>query len=196
MRPALLVFLYGLAVAWHVPALLTRLTARGVSARLGLVAWLAAMVSVLASAAAALQFLVRAAAAGWSGLAVAVCRSVAGGACAPATYRNAIFELALAVAAIAAVLAVTVLAWRYGRSVQQGQRRTRAHAEGARVAGRRLPVPALPWCWMSRSRPRTACPAGPALSCSPAAPWLSSIPRSSRPCLRTSARTWPAAITC
>ena len=139
MRPALLVFLYGLAVAWHVPALLTRLTARGVSARLGLAAWLAAMVSVLASAAAALQFLVRAAAAGWSGLAVAVCRSVAGGACAPATYRNAIFELALAVAAIAAVLAVTVLAWRYGRGVQQGQRRTRAHAEGARVAGRRLP---------------------------------------------------------
>jgi Zn-dependent protease with chaperone function len=97
------------------------------------------MVSVLASAAAALQFLVRAAVAGWSGLAVAVCRSVAGGTCAQATYRNAIFELALAVAAIAAAAAVTVLAWRYGRSVQQGQRRTRAHAEGARVAGRRLP---------------------------------------------------------
>ena len=139
MRPALLVFLYGLAVAWYVPALLTRLTARGISARLGLTAWLTAMVSVLAAVAAALQFLVRAAVAGWSGLAEAVCRSVAGGACAPATYRNAIFELALGVAAIAAMLTVTVLAWRYGRSVQQGQRRTRAHAEGARIAGCRLP---------------------------------------------------------
>ena len=154
------------------------------------------MVSVLASAAAALQFLVRAAAAGWSGLAVAVCRSVAGGACAPATYRNAIFELALAVAAIAAVLAVSVLAWRYGRSVQQGQRRTRAHAEGARVAGRRKRCRAPAVVLDVPQPPRTACPAGPALSCSPAAPWLSSIPRSSRPCLRTSARTWPAAITC
>jgi hypothetical protein len=38
MRPALLVFLYGLAVAWYVPALLTRLTARGISVRLGLMA--------------------------------------------------------------------------------------------------------------------------------------------------------------
>src|ERR1022692_5323615 len=139
MRPALLVFLYGLAVAWYVPALLTRLTARGTSARLGLTAWLTAMVSVLAAVAAALQFLVRAAVAGWSGRAEAVCRSVAGGACAPATYRNAIFELALGVAAIAAMLTVTVLAWQYGRSVRQGQRRTRAPAEGARIAGCRLP---------------------------------------------------------
>jgi Zn-dependent protease with chaperone function len=139
MRPALLVFLYGLAVAWYVPPLLTRLTACGISARLGLVAWLTAMASVLASVAVALQFLVRAAIAGWSGLAEAVCRSVAGGACAPATYRNAIFELALAVAAIAAAATVTVLAWRYGRGMQRGQRRTRAHAEGARIAGRALP---------------------------------------------------------
>ena len=139
MRPALLVFLYGLAVAWYVPALLTRLTARGISARLGLMAWLTAMASVLAAVAAALQFLVRAAVAGWSGLAEAVCRSVTGGACAPATYRNAIFELALGVAAIAAMLTAIALAWRYGRSVQQGQRRTRAHAEGARIAGCRLP---------------------------------------------------------
>src|ERR1022692_741725 len=107
MRAALLVFLYGLAVAWYVPALLTRLTARGISARLGLMAWLTATVSVLASALAALQFLVRAAVAGWPGLAETVCRSVAGGACAPATYRSAIFELALGVAAIAAAATAT-----------------------------------------------------------------------------------------
>jgi len=139
MRPALLMFLYALAVAWWVPALLTRLTARGISARLGLAAWLAAMVSALASAVVALQFLVRAAIAGWSRLAEAVCRSVAGGACAPVVYRSAIFELALGVAAIVAALTVAVLAWRYGRSVQRAQRRTRAHAEVARMTGRRLP---------------------------------------------------------
>jgi len=97
------------------------------------------MLSVLASALVALQFLVRAPIAGWSGLAEAVCRSVAGGGCTPAVYRSALFESALGLASIAVALAVTVLAWRYGRSVQQGQRRTRAHAEVARITGRRLP---------------------------------------------------------
>jgi Zn-dependent protease with chaperone function len=139
VRPALLVVLYALALAWYAPALLARLTARGVSARLGVAAWSTAMLSVLVSALVALQFLVRAAIAGWSGLAEVVCRSVAGGACAPAVYRSAIFEFALGVTAIAAALTVTVLAWRYGRSVQRGQRQTRVHAEVARITGRRLP---------------------------------------------------------
>jgi Zn-dependent protease with chaperone function len=139
VRPALLVLGYALAVAWYAPALLRRLTARGISARLGLAAWSTAVLSVLASALVALQFLVREAIAGWPGLAEAVCRSVAGGACTPSVYRSALFEFALAVTAIAAALAVVVLAWRYGRSVQRGQRRTRAHAEVARITGRRLP---------------------------------------------------------
>jgi hypothetical protein len=68
-------------VACWAPALLSRLTARGISPRLGLAAWLTAMASALASAA-ALEFLVRAAADGWSRLADMVCRSVAGHACA------------------------------------------------------------------------------------------------------------------
>ena len=38
MRPALLLFGYALAVAWWAPALLSRLTARGISPRLGLAA--------------------------------------------------------------------------------------------------------------------------------------------------------------
>ena len=139
MRPALLVFLYALAVAWYLPGLLLRLTARGISARLGLAAWLTAMASVLASAVAALQFLVGAAIAGWSRLAAVVCRSVAGAACAPTIYRSAIFELGLGAAATVAALTVAVLTWRYGRGVQQAQRRTRAHAEAARITGCRLP---------------------------------------------------------
>jgi Zn-dependent protease with chaperone function len=139
MRAAVLVFLYAAALAWYVPAPLRRLTAGGVRPRLGLAAWLTAMVSVLATAATGVQILIGAAIAGWSGLAEAVCRSVAGGACTPAVYRSAIFELALGVAAVAAALIVAVLAWRYGRSVQRAQRQTRAHGEVARLTGRRLP---------------------------------------------------------
>jgi Peptidase family M48 len=139
VRPALLALLYALAVAWYLPALLVRLTARGSSARLGLAAWLTAMASVLVSLLVALQFLARAAVAAWSRLAEAVCRSVAGGACVPAVYQSAIFELALGLATLAAALTLAVLAWRYGRGVQRGQRLTREHAEIARMTCRRLP---------------------------------------------------------
>jgi Zn-dependent protease with chaperone function len=138
MRPALLVFIYALAVAWYVPPLLVRLTAPGISARIGLGAWLTVMASVLASVAMALFLLVRAAIVGWSGLAEAVCRSVAGGACTPTVYRSAAFEFTLAIAATVAALTAAALAWRYGRSVQRAQQRTRAHAEVARMTGRRL----------------------------------------------------------
>ena len=61
MNGALLVFGYTLAMAWSVPVLLSRLTRQGISARLGLAAWLAAMASVLASAVAAVVMLAGAA---------------------------------------------------------------------------------------------------------------------------------------
>lgn len=134
-----MVFGYALAVAWLAPLLLTRLTARGISARLGLAAWLTAMVSAVALAVAALQFLVRAAITGWPSLAEAVCRSVTGTACAPTLYKSAAFEAALGAVALLGTLTAAVLAWRYGRSVQRARRRTRAHAELARMTGRRLP---------------------------------------------------------
>jgi Zn-dependent protease with chaperone function len=144
MSPALLVFGYAVAVAWGTPALLTRLTSAGLSARLGLAAWLTAMTSALASLAVAMTYLVSAAITGWSQLAEAVCRSVAGGACTAVVYRSAVFELGLGLATIAATLALAVLAWRYGRSVQRAQRRTRAHAEAALITGRRLPENGAP----------------------------------------------------
>lgn len=139
MRPALLVFGYALLVAWLAPPLLTRLTARGIGARLGLAAWLTAMASVVACAIAALQFLVRAAITGWPSLAEAVCRSVTGTACAPTVYKSAAFEAGLGATALLATLAAAVLAWRYGRSVQRARRRTHEHAEVARMTGRSLP---------------------------------------------------------
>jgi len=139
VKAALLVFVYAVAVAWLAPWLLARLTARGISARLGLAAWLTAMASALVSGVVALQFLVRAAITGWPSLAEAVCRSVAGSACAPTVYKSAAFEIALAATALLGTLATAVLAWRYGRSVQRARRDTRAHAEAARMTGRSLP---------------------------------------------------------
>jgi Zn-dependent protease with chaperone function len=139
MRPALLVLGYALVVAWCVPALLCRLTAGGASARLGLTAWLTAMANALVSATAAVAFLVAGAVAGWPGLAEVVCRSVAGRACVPTVYRSAAFELGLGLAAAAATVAAVMLAWRYGRGLLRAGRRTRAHAEAARITGRKLP---------------------------------------------------------
>ena len=136
--PALL-FGYAVAVACRTPALLGRLTAGGISARLGLAAWLTAMASALAAAAVALQYLAKAAITGWSRLAEVVCRSVSGHACTATGYQGAAVEFALGAAAIVAGLAAAVLAWRYGRSVQRAQRQTRAHADVARITGRRLP---------------------------------------------------------
>jgi Zn-dependent protease with chaperone function len=140
MRGALLVFGYTLAMAWSVPVLLSRLTRHGISARLGLAAWLTALASVLASAGAAVALLAGAAIAGLPRLAEVVCRSVAGRACTPVVYRSAAFEVPLGAAAIVATLAAALLAWRYGRALQRAGRRTRAHAEAARITGRRLPV--------------------------------------------------------
>jgi Zn-dependent protease with chaperone function len=139
MSGALAVFGYALAVAWGVPVLLARLTRHGVSARLGLAAWLTAMASVLASAGTAVALLAGAAVVGWPRLAVAVCRSVAGRACTPVVYRSAVFEVPLAVAAVAVTLTVAALGWRYCLGMHRSRRRTRAHAEAARITGRQLP---------------------------------------------------------
>jgi Zn-dependent protease with chaperone function len=138
MIAALLLSGYALIVAWSASVLLTPLTSRGISARLGLTAWLTAMASVLASLVTALGFLVTAAVASWPGLAEDMCRSVAGRACTPLVYRS-VFEFGLSVAAMAAAVTSAVLAWRYGRHVQRARQGSRAHAEAARVTGRRLP---------------------------------------------------------
>jgi Zn-dependent protease with chaperone function len=138
VTPALLELGYGVAVAWLAPRALIRLTASGISARYGIAAWVTAMLTVLGAAAAAVQFLLRAAVAGWPALAQALCRSVAGNACTPTVYRSALFEFGLAVLASGVVLTAAILAWRFGRGVQLAQRNSRAHAAIAQVAGRRL----------------------------------------------------------
>jgi Zn-dependent protease with chaperone function len=136
---ALLAMAYAVVVAWWVPILLGRLTLGGLSARLGLAAWLAAMASVLISAEAAVLFLVKAAIAGWPGLAEALCRSVAGRVCDAAVYRSAAFELGVSLAAVLAASAAAAVAWRYGRRLRRSHRQTRAHAQAAPIVGRPLP---------------------------------------------------------
>lgn len=138
MRPTLLIFGYALAIAWVVPLPLRWLSEPGVSPRLGLTAWLTAMVSVLGCVMAALMLLARAAIAGWPAFARTVCESVSAGTCPPAVYRSAAYELGLAAAAFLGGIAMTVLGWRYGRSLRRASVRTRAHAEAARITGHRV----------------------------------------------------------
>jgi Zn-dependent protease with chaperone function len=138
MAAALIVLLYSVTVAWLVPSALSRLTASGIGARLGVAVWLTAMASVLFSGGVSLFFLIRAAADGWAQLAEVVCRSVTGGTCTPVVYRSALFELGLGIVAVLAAYTSAVLAVRYGRRIQAAQRRTRSHAEAAFLTGRRL----------------------------------------------------------
>jgi Zn-dependent protease with chaperone function len=139
MRPALALFGYALAVSWCLSPPLTRLTGRGVSVRLGLAAWLSAMGSALVAAGLGIQALFGTVRADWPSLTRAVCRSVAGSACTPVVYRSALAELGVGLVAIVVTIAAAGALWRYGRRVQRARRRTRAHGEAARLAGRPLP---------------------------------------------------------
>jgi Zn-dependent protease with chaperone function len=139
MTAALALFGYALAVAWLLPPLLARLTSSGVSVRLGLAAWLVAMVSSLVAAGLGLQFLFRTLRADWTSLTRLLCRSVAGDACTPVVYRSGLYELGVAAVVALVTVAAAVALWRYGRRVQRAQRSTREHAETALIAGRPLP---------------------------------------------------------
>jgi Zn-dependent protease with chaperone function len=138
MTAALIMLGYAATLAWFGAAPLARLTAAGVNARLGLVVWLTAMSSALASAVVAVSFLVRTAVDGWPRFAGTICQSVTGGPCPPQLYRSAIFEASVAAASALAVLTVITLGWRYGRSVHGARRRASEHAQAARITGRRL----------------------------------------------------------
>ena len=138
MKPALLVFCCAIAMAWLLPRPLGRLSGAGVTPRLGIAAWLAAMTSVLALALAALGLLARTAVDGWPAFARTVCESVTAGTCPPAVYRSAAYELGLAVTAFLGGITMIVLGWRYGRSLRRASVRTRAHGEAARITGHRI----------------------------------------------------------
>ncbi|HEY3649035.1 MAG TPA: hypothetical protein VGL33_13760 [Streptosporangiaceae bacterium] len=116
MKPALLVFCCAITAAWLLPRPLGRLSGTGASPRLGIAAWLTAITSVLTLALAALGLLARTAIDGWPAFARTVCESVTTGACPPAVYRSAAYELGLAVTAFLGGITMVVIGWRYGRS--------------------------------------------------------------------------------
>jgi Zn-dependent protease with chaperone function len=159
VKPAALVFVYAVVVAWGAPVLLAPLTARGLSAKLGIAAWMAAMMSAVAAATAAVCLLVSGAIAGWGGLAEVICRSVAGHACAATVYTSAAFESGLAAVAVVATLAALALGWRYGRSVQRSRQQSAAHAQAARIVGNRLPGHS-PAVVLDSEQPAAYCVAG------------------------------------
>ena len=142
MITALALLGYAACAAWWAPALLAPLTRRGASVRAGLAAWLAAMASVLVSAAVAIESSFRTVAADWPQLTQALCRSVAGGACTPAVYRSALYEGGVTALAATLALLSAVALWRYGRRVQRSRAQTRSHARTALLVGRALTGPA------------------------------------------------------
>ena len=155
------------------------------------------MAGAVAAVIAALWFLAGAAVAGWPGLAQAVCRSVAGQACAPTLYRSALFELALAIAAILAVTAAAVTAGRYGRGVRRAGRRARAHGRAARITGRPRPAGRAGAVVLDAPQPAAYCvPGRPATIVVTTPRWPSWMPASWPRSWPTSAPTWPGATTC
>ena len=196
MKPALLVLCCAIAAAWLLPRPLGRLSGAGASPRLGIAAWLTAITSVLALALAALGLLARTAIDGWPAFARTVCESVTTGACPPAVYRSAAYELGLAITAFLGGITMVALGWRYGRSLRRASVRTRAHAEAARITGQRIGA-GNPAFVLDATQPAVYCvPGRRPPSCSPPARSPSSGRTSSRPCWRTNARTWPEGTTC
>jgi Zn-dependent protease with chaperone function len=117
------------------------------------------MASVLVSAVAALGLLARAAIDGWPAFARTICESVSAGTCPPTVYRSAAYELGLAVAAFVGVVVMTLLTWRYVRSLRRASVRTRAHAEAARITGRRVEGQEAPFV-LDASQPAVYCVPG------------------------------------
>ena len=138
MITALALLGYAACAAWWVPALLSPLTRRGVSVRAGLAAWLAAMASVLVSAAVAMEMSFRTVAADWPQLTQDLCRSVAGSACTPEVYGSVLYQAGVTVLAASLALAGAVAAWRYGRRVRRSRAQTRSHARAALLVGRAI----------------------------------------------------------
>ena len=143
MRPALPLFCYALAVAWLPAAALARLTSRGVSAPLGLAAWLSAMGSALAAAGRHGNSYSERRSADWPGLTRALCRSVAGNACTPSC-TAARFEPGAGRPSRSVTLPPPPSRWRYGRRVQRAGRRSRSTRGSRASPAGACPAPARP----------------------------------------------------
>jgi Zn-dependent protease with chaperone function len=138
MSVAICLLLYSFAVATLSPWVLLRLTRAGSVPRLGVVAWLTAMVSVVASWVTATALLIVSLARYWNQprrLATACFESMRrlfdGG-------SGLLVQAGVFTLAAAATSALGMLGWRFGKSVWRTRTLSRGHAERARVIGRRI----------------------------------------------------------
>jgi Zn-dependent protease with chaperone function len=138
MSVAICLLLYSFAVATLAPWVLRRLTRAGTLPQSGVVAWLAAMVSVVASWFTATALLIMSLTRNWDqpGRLATACfaalrRVIEGG-------SGALLQAGLFILAAAAISALSTLAWRSGRSLWRAHAHSRGHAERARVIGRRI----------------------------------------------------------
>ena len=139
MSVAVCLLLDSFTVAVLGPRLLTRLTRAGVAPRLGVVAWLVAIGSVVGSWALTAAFLTGELIRDWNqpGRAVAsaslaMLREVALG------RDGALVQVGLLMLTTVAVAAVAVVAWRLSRSLLRARASTHEHARMTRIAGRHI----------------------------------------------------------
>ncbi|OBG33976.1 M56 family metallopeptidase [Mycobacterium sp. E3198] len=139
MSVAVCLLIYSFAVATLAPSVLLRLTRAGTVPRLGVIAWLAAMVSVVATWVTASAFLVVSITRNWRrpGRLATACfaalRRLAEGESGP------VLQAGLVVLAVGVTGALGLLGWRLARSLGRAAAGGRGHAERARVIGRRIP---------------------------------------------------------
>jgi Zn-dependent protease with chaperone function len=138
MSVAVCLLLYSFAVATLSPWVLLRLTPPGTVPQLAVVAWLTAMVSVVASWMIATAFLIVSLTRYWDqpGRLATACfaalrRLFDGG-------SGAVVQAGLVMLAAAAAGALSMLGWRAGGSLWRALAHSRQHAERARVIGRRI----------------------------------------------------------
>ena len=139
MSVAACLLLYSFTAAVLAPRLLVRLTHAGVAPQLGVLAWLAALASVVASWATAAAFLVGELVTDWNqpgrsvvSACLAQLRAVAAG-----NYGLAV-QLGLLALTTLAAAALAVLLGRLGKSLLRARTSTHEHARMARIAGRRV----------------------------------------------------------
>ena len=138
MGVAVCLLLYSFAVAVIVPGLLVRLTRSGATPWLAIVAWLTAIVSVLASWLVATGFLVAAVAQNLdhpvrlATACFAAMRQVAVGGSGP------LLQASLFALTAAATSALAILGWRLSRSMGRARAQSHRHAVDARIIGRRV----------------------------------------------------------
>lgn len=140
MNVAVCLSMYGVIVAVLGPPLLVRLTHGGIVPRLGVAAWLAAIVSAVLSVAGAAVLLLVDVARNWDQpdrTLLSSCFSslrdlAVGGA-------GVSMQLGLWTLAVFAALALSTVAWRAGRVVFRMRAHTLGHARAARIIGHRLP---------------------------------------------------------